>query len=215
MIAEWTAARVLAFQQQLIDLAKMQRFHRWKPREVASVAGTRALVIGTGDIGTAVAKLLKALGCEVIGLSRSGRSEPGVFRAVHTPDKLSSLVGDVHWIVLALPITAATRGLFSREIMSHCRGAVVLNVGRGAVLDEAALPEALASGWLKGAALDVFEVEPLPPTSPLWNDERVIISPHISGITTIEGAGNGFLECLRALEGGELPRWAVDRERGY
>jgi phosphoglycerate dehydrogenase-like enzyme len=117
--------------------------------------------------------------------------------------------------VLTLPITAATRGLFSRDILSQCRGAVLLNAGRGAVVDESALPEALEQGWLKGAALDVFETEPLPAASPLWSDPRVMISPHISGLTTIEGAGNGFLECLASLERGALPRWAVDRERGY
>ncbi len=215
MIAEWAAARVLAFQQQLLDVARAQRAHRWAPREVSAVAGTRALVVGTGDIGTAVAKLLAALGCEVVGLSRSGHADPQHFRTVHTVDKLAQVVGDVHWIVLTLPITDETRGLFSRDILSKCRGAVLLNAGRGAVVDEAALPEALGKGWLRGAALDVFGVEPLPAGSPLWSDPRVMISPHMSGLTTIEGAGNGFLECLASLEAGTLPRWAVDRERGY
>ena len=215
MIAEWTAARVLAFQQQLLDVARAQREHRWAPREVSFVAGTRALVLGTGDIGSAIATLLKSLGCDVIGVSRTGTRGSPAFRAVHTVDKLASLVGGVQWIVITLPITAATHKLFSRELMSHCRGAVLLNAGRGAVVDQAALPEALDKGWLRGAALDVFEAEPLPADSPLWRDERVMISPHISGITTIEGAGNGFLECLTSLEQGVLPRWTVDRERGY
>ena len=107
------------------------------------------------------------------------------------------------------------RDRVSRELLSRCRGAVLLNAGRGAVVDEAALPEALDNGWLRGAALDVFEVEPLPDNSPLWTDSRVIISPHISGLTTPQGAIAGFLECLTAIERGATPRGVVDRERGY
>jgi glyoxylate/hydroxypyruvate reductase A len=90
-----------------------------------------------------------------------------------------------------------------------------MNAGRGAVVDESLLPEALNKGWLRGVALDVFETEPLPAESPLWTDPRVMISPHISGITTTEGAVTGFLDCLTALERGETPRWIVDRERQY
>jgi glyoxylate/hydroxypyruvate reductase len=90
-----------------------------------------------------------------------------------------------------------------------------MNAGRGPVVDEALLPEALDKGWLRGAALDVFEAEPLPTESPLWMDARVMISPHISGITTTEGAATGFLECLAALERGETPKWIVDRDRQY
>jgi glyoxylate/hydroxypyruvate reductase A len=90
-----------------------------------------------------------------------------------------------------------------------------MNAGRGAVVDEALLPEALDKGWLRGAALDVFETEPLPTESPLWTNARVVISPHISGITTTEGAVAGFLDCLTAFERGETPKWIVDRDRQY
>ncbi len=82
-------------------------------------------------------------------------------------------------------------------------------------MDEAALPEALDNWWLRGAALDVFQVEPLPDSSPLWRHPRVMVSPHISGLTTIEGATDGFLECLASLEQGQMPSWIVDRTRGY
>jgi len=95
------------------------------------------------------------------------------------------------------------------------RGAGLLNAGRGAVIEEQALPEALERGWLRAAALDVFVREPLPPDSPLWNDPRVIVSPHISGLTTTAGAVAGFLECAEALARGEMPKWVVDRTRGY
>ena len=215
MIAEWTVARVLAFQQQLRDLADAQRSARWAPRDLARVAGTRALVVGTGDIGRAVGGALAALGVSVTGVSRSGKPVGAPFTAVHPVSALSSLVSAADWIVLVIPSTPESKQLFSREILSQCRGAVLLNAGRGAVLEEAALTDALDQGWLRGAALDVFEAEPLPANSPLWADPRVMISPHISGLTTVEGAGAGFVECLADLEHGLIPKWQVDRTAGY
>ena len=215
MIAEWAVARIFAFQQQLGDLAIAQRERRWAQRDIARVAATRALVLGTGDVGGAVAASLAALGCTVTGVSRSGSSAHPAFCAVHRASSLPDLVGEADWIVLALPDTPATRGIFSRDVLARCRGAVLLNAGRGSALDERALLEALHQGWLRGAALDVFAEEPLGVDSPLWDDPRVMISPHISGITTVEGAGRGFLECLAALEAGQLPPWVVDRDRGY
>lgn len=215
MIAEWAIARVLAFQQQLLELAAAQRETRWAPRDIPRLAGTNALVLGTGDVGSAVAASLDALGVKVTGVSRTGRSANSSFSAVHATEALPRLVGDAHWIIVTLPDTPATRGLVSRALLSHCKGAVLLNAGRGSVVDEGAIPEALAKGWLRGAALDVFESEPLPHDSPLWRDWRVMVSPHISGSTTIAGAVSGFLECLDDLEAGRLPRWTVDRTRGY
>jgi phosphoglycerate dehydrogenase-like enzyme len=215
-IAEWAVARIFAIQQRLLEHAASQREHRWEPRDAKLVALTRALVVGTGDVGSAIAAKLAALGVAVTGVSRTGEARPeSPFAAVHPVDRLASLVSEADWIVLALPGTPATRGLFSYNVMSRCKGAVLLNVGRGAVLEEAALPGALERGWLRGAALDVFAVEPLPSDSPLWDDPRVIISPHCAGPTTVAGAVEGFLECLDALDRGGWPRWNVDRERGY
>ena len=214
-IAEWALARALAFTQQIVDLANAQRERRWAPRETPMLHGSRVLVVGTGDIGTHVARLFSALGAHVTGVSRTGRGDDAVFPRVASVDALPSLVGDAEWIVLTIPLTAQSRGLFSRDLLARCTGAVLLNAGRGGVVEEAALPEALDKGWLRGLALDVFEVEPLPESSPLWSDPRVMVSPHISGLTTNEGAVIGFLECLSALERGETPPGLIDRSRGY
>ncbi|MBL0171235.1 MAG: D-2-hydroxyacid dehydrogenase [Gemmatimonadaceae bacterium] len=214
-IAEWALARALAFSQQIVSLHTAQQLHQWSPRETAMLHGSRVLVVGTGDIGTQVARLFGALGCHVTGVSRSGRGHDAVFAQLAATGALSALVTEAEWIVLTVPLTAASRGLFSRALLARCNGAVLINAGRGAVVEESALPDALAHGWLRGAALDVFDVEPLPATSPLWDDARVMISPHISGLTTNEGAVVGFLECLAAIERGETPAWVVDRERGY
>lgn len=214
-IAEWALARVLAFQQRLRALDAAQRAASWAPFDYPRLAGTRALVVGTGDIGCAVARVFAALGITVTGVSRRGVSREPAFARVYAVEHLAALVGDADWIMLAVPNTSASRHLFSRAVMAQCRGAVLLNAGRGSVLDESALPVALDNGWLSGAALDVFETEPLPASSPLWHDGRVMISPHISGPTTPQGAATGFLECLSSIERGEIPKWQVDRLAGY
>jgi phosphoglycerate dehydrogenase-like enzyme len=214
-IAEWALARALAVRQQLLDLADCQRRHAWAPRDVGSVRGSRAVVVGTGDVGTHVARLFAAVGAEVHGVSRSGRGDPAVFASASATAALGTLAATADWLVVTVPLTEETRGLVGRDVLSACRGAVLMNAGRGAVVDEAVLPHALDAGWLSFAALDVFAAEPLPADSPLWDHPRVMISPHISGLTTAEGAAEGFLECLTAIERGERPARAVDRERGY
>ena len=214
-IAEWTLARMLAFTQALPALSAAQMVARWAEPSVRALAGTRALIVGTGDIGGTIARVLTPLGVDVIGVSRSGTAMPGVFREVHRTEALPELVPHCDWLIVVVPDTPATRGLISRDLLARCRGAVLLNAGRGATVEESAIPEALEAGCLRGAALDVFETEPLPPDSPLWRDPRVMISPHCSGLTTVEGAADGFLECLALIERGERPRWAIDRVRGY
>lgn len=214
-IAEWALSRALAVRQQILDLAECQRRQEWKPREIGYVRGSRAVVIGTGDIGSHVARLFAALGAEVHGVSRSGRGDSERFTSISTVSNLPTLVSSADWLIVMIPLTSDTRGLVSREIMSRCRGAVLINAGRGATVDESAIPEALDQGWLSAAALDVFETEPLPDDSPLWSHPRVMISPHISGLTTNEGAIVGFLECLAEIEAGKTPKRVVDREREY
>ena len=215
MSAEWALARALAFSQRVVALADAQRQKRWDKVDVPMLAGTTALVIGTGDVGAHVGALFKALGCHVRGVSRSGRGDSSVFESVASASDLANAVVGANWIVVMLPLTNETRGLVSRTVLRQCAGAVLMNAGRGPVVDESALPEALDKGWLRGAALDVFEVEPLPATSSLWGDERVMISPHIAGLTTVEGAVAGFVECLKDLEHNRAPKWVVNRERQY
>jgi phosphoglycerate dehydrogenase-like enzyme len=214
-IAEWVLARALAFRQQLLALAECQRRREWAPREVGVLRGSRAVVVGTGDIGSGVARLFTALGAEMHGVSRSGGGDRAVFASLSKVSALPRLVTDADWLIVTVPLTSETRGLIGREVLSACRGAVLLNTGRGEVVDESLLPQALAAGWLAGAALDVFAVEPLPAASPLWDDPRVMISPHMSGLGTVEGAVEGFLECLGEIEQGRLPARTVDRAREY
>jgi len=214
-IAEWALARALAFRQQIIDLADAQRRHEWAPREIGYLRGSRAVVVGTGDVGSHIARLFAALGATVHGVSRTGRGDPAAFATTSTVAELTRLARQTDWLILTLPLTSETRGMIGRDVLSACRGAVLMNAGRRAVVDEAIIPEALDKGWLSGAILDVFETEPLPKDSPLWDDRRVMISPHISGLTTAEGAIQGFLECLDEIEHGRVPARVVDRDREY
>ena len=214
-IAEWALARALAISQQLLDLNTQQQRRVWAPRDLARLAGTRVLVVGAGDIGTHVGRVFGALGCHISGVSRTGRGDASVFHTLSPVAGIGTLVGNAQYIVITLPLTAATRGLFNHDLLARCNGAVLINAGRGAVIEQSAIPTALQHGWISGAALDVFEVEPLPVDSPLWSDPRVMISPHISGLTTTEGAVSGFLECLADVERGVTPKWAVERERQY
>lgn len=214
-IAEWVVSRVLAFAQGILPLDAQQQHTTWKQLEPTEIRGTRAVVIGTGDIGRHVAALLGAFGVRVTGVSRTGHGDAAIFPRVVPVSELSAHVGDAQWIILTIPYTPESHHLFDRAMMSRCNGATLLNVGRGGTVEETAIVDALEQGWLRGAALDVFETEPLPPGSPLWSDPRVMVSPHVSGLTTTAGVVEGFVECLDALERGETPRWTVDRVRGY
>jgi len=214
-IAEWALARALAVTQQLADVARAQERHEWAQRDIAMLRGTRALIVGTGDIGTSIGRAFRAMGVDVSGVSRTARGDASVFSSVAQPAALPVLVPHVDWLIVTVPFTPATRHLINRDVLSQCRNVVLMNAGRGAVVDEALLPEALDKGWLRAIALDVFEVEPLPITSPLWDDERVMISPHISGLTTVAGVVDGFFECLHDIERGVSPKWTVDRDQQY
>jgi D-2-hydroxyacid dehydrogenase (NADP+) len=213
-IGEYCLARSLAVTQRLRELAADQGSRVWNPRHPAELRKTRAVIIGTGTVGSAVARAYAGLGCSVDGISRSGRPA-APFHRVETLERFASLMADARWLILACPLTEDTLHLIDRRRMSECAGACLINVGRGPLVEEAALPEALDRGWLSAAALDVFEREPLPPESPLWTRPDVMISPHISGLTTIPGAGEGFLACLADLEAGRRPDVTVDPARGY
>jgi phosphoglycerate dehydrogenase-like enzyme len=213
-IGEWCVARALAISQDLLPLAEAQQRRQWSQRYLRELRGTRVLIVGTGEVGRGVAAAFLGLGCEVHGASRTGAAV-APFASVVPVDRLASAMAEAGILVVALPLTEATWHLVNADILAACRGAILMNVGRGPLVDEAAILPALAAGSLRAAALDVFTEEPLPTTSPLWADSRVIISPHIAGITTVAGAGGSFLSTYQALQRGERPPLAVDIERGY
>jgi phosphoglycerate dehydrogenase-like enzyme len=213
-IGEWCLARALAANQHLHQLARSQAQRVWGPRDdPIPLRGQHVVILGTGMVGRGIARAFGSAGCRVVGLSRRGRPAPD-FVAVESVDRFAEVVRGAHWLVLAAPLTEATFHWLDRPRLSQCGGVYVMNVGRGALIDEPALPEALTRGWIRGAALDVFETEPLPADSPLWGLPGVVISPHISGPSTIAATADGLLQCLAAFERGEAPPWLVSPE-GY
>jgi phosphoglycerate dehydrogenase-like enzyme len=183
-LAEWSIFGLLAFAKGLPRLRRDAMERRWDHYPTAELRGQTLLVVGVGGIGLEVARLASAFGMRVIGVKRDIDEDLPHVDSVHPPEELRELVADAHAIVVTLPLTDETRGLIDRETIERMRdGAIFVNVGRGRVVDEEALIDALRSGKLAGAALDVVAKEPLPPESPLWEMENVIVSPHTAALS--------------------------------
>ncbi len=179
-IAHTVMLYLLALSRDLPRWLDAQRRRAWEPHEVDDLSGLVLGVVGLGPIGLEVARLGAAFGMRAIGLRRTPRGDEPC--ETWPLARLHELLGSADAVVLALPLTPDTRRIVdARAIAAMKRGAWLVNVGRGGLLDEAALTAALASGALGGAALDVFEREPLPPESPLWAQPRAIVTPHASG----------------------------------
>lgn len=187
---------------------------------IRSITGSHVVLLGTGDIGSHTARRLKALGAAVTGVCRSGRAAEPAFDAVLPVGELDSVLPGADAVVLALPATAETEGLLSRERIALLPPtAFVVNVGRGSAIDQEALAEALRERRLAGAALDVMVPEPLPADHPLWSCPNTILTPHVSGNMslglTCDLDVELFCRDLRRWGAGELPENLVDRRRGY
>ncbi|MGH8701616.1 MAG: D-2-hydroxyacid dehydrogenase [Burkholderiales bacterium] len=161
-----------------------QRSHQWNPERKTpprDLRGQTAIVLGLGKIGAEIARLARALGLNVIGVRRSPRRAEDPVDELHPPAALPGLLPRCDWLVIACPLTPQTRGLVDAGLIAALpRGARIINVARGEIVAEQALIAALQSGHLGGAYLDVFETEPLPPESPLWDLPNVLITPHNS-----------------------------------
>ena len=183
-LAETALGALLMLNANLLDYRKQQEGRVWKPLPFAPLRGKTLLVVGLGAIGGYLAEYARALGMSVIGVRASQTAHPAA-DSMHGPDELLDLLPKADVVSLHLRLTEETRHLFGREAFAAMKpGAILVNTARGPVLDEAALLEALESGDLGGAYLDVFETEPLPEDSPLWGQERLIITPHAADQVT-------------------------------
>ncbi len=177
---EFVTMALLMLNARVPAMATNQRGHAWRQIFTPPISGRRALVVGLGAMGGTAARAAKRLGLEVVGVRRSTKPARGIDRVVG-PDGLDAELPGADFVVLALPVTAATRGLMDRRRIGLMKpGAGLLNVGRAALLDHGALLDALASGALSGAVLDVFDAEPLPANSPLWDAPNLTVVPHCS-----------------------------------
>jgi glyoxylate/hydroxypyruvate reductase len=217
-LAEFALTGLLYFVKELPLLAERQAARQWVRYTTRQLAGRRAMVVGLGQVGRKVASVLSAMGVEVWGVARDQNLGLASVSRVVGLGAMDALLPEVHAIVLCCPLTPQTEGLLGRgRLRLLPAGAIVVNIARGAVIDEPALAEALADGHLGGACLDVAAVEPLPPQSPLWGLRNVLISPHSASTVDGENAALTEIFCdnLRRWLDGRPLRNVYSREKGY
>lgn len=217
-IAEYVLGLVLCFAKDLHTTLRLQAEGTWRHRETERLAGSRALVVGTGPIGRAIGRKLAAAGLVVSGVGRTARTADPDLGEVLPDSRLHEALGEADHVVIAAPLTERTRGMIDTAALAAMRPtARLINVGRGPLVVEDDLVAALREGTIAGAALDVFVDEPLPSPSPLWELPNVIVSPHMSG--DVVGWRNElvrlFADNLDRRLRGEPLRNVVDKRAGY
>lgn len=222
-ISEYVLMMMLAFAHRLHRAFEMMQRRVWSHDRIAflpdELYGATVGVIGYGGIGREVARRCQAFGMRVLVMRHSGRAAPAQAGIEFVArDNLRALLSASDYVALAVPLSPQTYHLIDRDAIACMKpNAVLVNIGRGDVVDEAALIDALSEKRIGGAALDVFHREPLPADSPLWRLDNVILTPHIAGITPKydERAGALFAENLRRHIAGEPLLNRVDFARGY
>jgi glyoxylate/hydroxypyruvate reductase len=214
-MAEYVLGWCLWHTQRTELFRAQQRESRWRQVDPLRLHGAELCIVGLGDIGRTIARAARGVGMRISGVSQSGRKAPGVDRVYRARD-LDKPLASADFVVLTVPLTAATRGLIgARELARMKPSAWLVNIGRGPLVDEGALLEALSGKRIGGAVLDVFDEEPLPADHPLWKLENVVITPHISGPSTPDEIGPIFDDNLRRYLARRPLRYQVDRRRGY
>jgi phosphoglycerate dehydrogenase-like enzyme len=216
-IAEHALAFILAAAKRLHVYRDQQARRNWKEHRQDEVRGATLVVYGVGSIGAEIARLGAALGMHVIGVRRRVEPVEGVERIV-PPELLEDVAAEADYLAIAAPLTRATRGAISKDVIARMKKtAWIVNIARGAIVDEEALVEALRAGRLGGAGLDAFTTEPLPADDPLWTLDNVMISPHSSNSSphVRERTLALFTENLRRFKAGEDLLNRVDFEAGY
>ena len=219
-LAEFVLAALLYFTKDLRRLLKSQEDRAWDPFDMEMLHGRTLGIVGYGDIGRATAALVRPLGVRILALRRRPELSPEdiLVEEVLPVARLHELMRRSDDVMVAAPLTPETRGLVDAEALAAMKPtAVLVNVGRGPVVDEEALVDVLERGAIRGAALDVFETEPLPEGHPFWRLPNVLLSPHCADHVPgwIEDGTRVFLENLARFQRGEPLRNVVDKARGY
>ncbi|MFB6136004.1 MAG: D-2-hydroxyacid dehydrogenase [Halobacteriaceae archaeon] len=208
-IAQHVFGFLLAVERNFTTAFRQQREREWDGYEVGELTGETLGVLGVGAVGTRVAELGRAFGMDVIGTKRDPTDAPDAVDELLGPDGTDAVCAAADYLVVCCPLTGETRGLVGAEQLALLGGeGVLVNVGRGAVVDEDALVDALRDGTVRAAGLDVFEEEPLPAESPLWEMENVVVTPHLAGRSPrLEPRkANLFAENYRRFVAGEVLR---------
>jgi phosphoglycerate dehydrogenase-like enzyme len=224
-VAEHTIALMLAFTRGVADAVRAQKDHRWRQTEMygrtpplSELHGKMLGIYGVGEIGRELATRAQAFGMSVWGVARTVKTAPfGVDRLLPVT-RAEQMLRRADFLVLALPLTPATHGLFGERLLRRMKSsAILINIGRGALIQEPALVRALREGWIAGAGLDVFGSEPLPASSPLWELPNVIMTPHVGGTHPdyMKRSADLFLDNLKRYLGGKPLLNEVDLQAGY
>ncbi len=220
-LGEWVVGAILYFAKDFRRLMRSQAEGRWEPFDVVEISGQTVGIVGYGDIGRAVATRAGALGMRVLGLTRRGplpdHSDP-LAEEIFGPADRIRMIQQCDYVVVTAPLTPDTRGLVGEaELAAMKPDAVIINIGRGPVIQEDALVRALSEGRVKGAALDVFDTEPLPDGHPFYSLENVLLSPHCADHTSVwlDKAMELFLENLERYRRREPLVNVVEKGRGY
>jgi phosphoglycerate dehydrogenase-like enzyme len=224
-VAEHALALIFALTRGVADAVRAQAAGRWdqealydrKP-PLDELPGRLLGILGLGDIGRELAKRAAALGMRVWGVTRTPRPKPAFIERMFPAGREDPLLRQADIVVLALPLTRATQGMLGeRQLRKMKPGSIVVNIGRGELVQESALVRALREGWIAGAGLDVFATEPLPPASPLWNAPRLVMTPHVAGTHPryMAKSADLFVQNLGRYLKGEPLLNEVDKEAGY
>lgn len=218
-LGEFALAAVLFFAKDFHRMLRNQAAERWEPFDVDEIAHQTAGIVGYGDIGRAVAWRLHAMGMKVLALKRHApASADPLIAEFYAPAQIATMLGRCDYVVVAAPLTAETRHMISdAEFAAMKPNAVILNVGRGPVIDQAAMVRALSEKRIRGAGLDVFEQEPIPAGNPIWKLDNVLISPHCADNTKdwLNDAMQFFLRQYERFEKGEQLENIVEKHLGY
>jgi len=216
----WMAEYVLGWcswvTQKMKTYRDAQRQRRWDDHVLPDrLSGKTMTIVGLGDIGRDIARVARGLGMRVLGVSRRGRPVREAAR-VYPVTAMTRALREADFVVLLLPLTAETRGIIGPDALAVMKStAWLINIARGAVVNESALMEALEQRRIAGAVLDVFDREPLPPSHPLWKMDNVVVTPHISGPSTADAIAPVFNDNLARYLAGRPLRHVVDRRQGY
>jgi phosphoglycerate dehydrogenase-like enzyme len=214
-IAEYVLGYLLAHEIRMLERLGRQANHSWCDQPSGSLQGKSLGIMGTGSIGSYIASMARPFGVSVTGFSRTGRPVAG-FDRVCAADQLAEFLAEPDYLVCVLPDTPDTRGLLDADAFRAMKpNCLLINVGRGTILDEQALVQALFAGELAGAVLDVFCNEPLPPQSPLWNAPGLIVTGHVAARSWPRDIAAIFRKNFRRYCAGEALEYPVDFERGY
>ena len=218
-LGEFALAAILYFAKDFRRMLRNQEAGRWEQFDVDEISGQTVGIVGYGDIGRAVAIRVNAMGMKVLALKRHAPASPDpLVDRFYTSSELHSMLAKCDFVVAATPLTPETRHMISDAAFAAMKpNAVVINIGRGPVIDQAALVRALTQNRIKGAALDVFEQEPIPAGDPIYKLENVLISPHCADHTRdwLDRAMQFFLEQYERFSSGQPLANVVEKHLGY